>query len=133
MEKGGILREGWGRCGQKSRAGLCRVVRWQERALCGQGPVPAAVWPETDSLADPWPCLATDTLSPAYAMQDKDSMFQVGITALKFKVANPRALGAPSTRPSHCWSMGGQDPLDHRLRGSLRRGGGRIGTGPSLQ
>ena len=45
MEKGGILREGLGRCGQKSRAGLCRVVRWQERALCGQGPVPAAVWP----------------------------------------------------------------------------------------
>ena len=68
------------------------------------------------------PCLAKDTLSPAYAMQDKDSMFQVGITALKFKVANPRALGAPSTRPSHCWSMGGQDPLGHRLRGLLEEG-----------
>lgn len=35
------------------------------------------------------PCPAKDTLSPACAMQDKDSMFQVGITALKFKVATP--------------------------------------------
>ena len=68
------------------------------------------------------PCLAKDTLSPAYAVQDKDSVFQVGITALKFKAANPRALGALSKRPSHCRSMGGQDPLDHGLRGLLGEG-----------
>lgn len=32
-----------------------------------------------------WLSHAKDTLSAAYAMQDKDSMFEVGITALKFK------------------------------------------------
>ena len=79
------------------------------------------------------PCLAKDTLSPAYAVQDKDSVFQVAITALKFKAANPRALGALSTRPSHCRSMGAKTHLTMGSGGSLGRGDGRIGTGPSLQ
>lgn len=87
QEKGGILKGGrQGRMGAMRAEERGRSLQSAEVAGEGtvwSGPVPAAVWPETDSLADPcsaWP----RTLSPGYAMQDKDSVFQVGITTLKF-------------------------------------------------
>jgi hypothetical protein len=50
------------------------------RNLCQQ------YWQENKQPSWPLrPCQAKDTLSPACATQTKGSMFQVGITTLKFK------------------------------------------------
>lgn len=127
QEKGGILKGGrQGRMGVMRAEEQGRSLQSAEVAGRGHCVVRDPCQLQSGQRQTAWLthglCLAKDTLSPAYAMQDKDSMFQVGITTLKFKAANPRALGGLSTRPSHCWSMGGQDPLDHRLRGLLGEG-----------
>lgn len=133
MEKGGILREGWGRCGQKSRAGLCRAVRWQERALCGQGPVPAAVWPETDSLADPRALPGQGHPLSCLCHAGQGQHVPGGNYCSEVQSSYPRALGAPSTSHPTAGLWGAKTHLTIGSGGSLRRGGGRIGTGPSLQ
>ena len=62
-------------------------------------------------------CLAKDTLSPGYAMQDKDSMFQVGITTLKFKAASSIWQQAPFLGSPLVWFTGNSEEQHFRVEG----------------